>query len=177
MPTHFRTILLASVAAILGATGAEPEKPQSTEPKKSEPVSIETARQQSKLMQEIYVSTLESLHKHFFRRDRSVLPARAMEDIFADLEKKSKIKAKWIAVNTKAMSVNHEAKTEFEKMAAAAIDDGNEFYEKVVDGYYNRAVAIPLGSSCIGCHGGFGTILPKTPRFAGLIVSIPVNGK
>jgi hypothetical protein len=87
-------------------------------------VTVAEARERAKLMHNIYAATLDAMHHHFFRRERSVLPARAMEDVFAEMEKQSKIKAGWISVNTKAMSINHEPKNDFEKQAAKAIAAG-----------------------------------------------------
>lgn len=139
------------------------------------PVPLAVARDRAKLMHTIYAATLDSLHHHFFRRDRSVLPARAMEDIFAEVDRQSKIKSRWIAVNTTAMSVNHEPKTAFEKKAAAEITAGKTEFEQVDKGYYYRAGSIPLGSGCVGCHTAFFSKDIKTPRFAGLVIAIPVK--
>ena len=44
-----------------------------------------------------------------------------MEDVFAEIEHETGSKANWISVNLKAMSINHEPSTEFEKRAAREI--------------------------------------------------------
>jgi len=188
MPSRLRASLLAGATGILCvvlAFTADRSRAEDNRPKGADktadskngdaPVSVTAARQQAKLMHNIYASTLDTMHHHFFRRDRAVLPARALEDVFADMEKLSKVKAKWISVNTKAMSVDHEPKSEFEKKAAEAIAAGKEEFERVEDGYYHRAGAIPLGSGCISCHTGFFSKAPNTPRFAGLVISVPVS--
>ncbi|HVA49888.1 MAG TPA: hypothetical protein VNH11_26210 [Pirellulales bacterium] len=72
------------------------------------------------------------------------------------------------------MSLSHKPKSDFEKAAAKETADGNEEYELVEDGYYRRAGAIPLTSGCVNCHAGFFKAPPKSPRFAGLIISMPV---
>jgi hypothetical protein len=140
-------------------------------------VTVDEARERAKLMHNIYAATLDTMHHHFFRRERSVLPARAMEDVFAEMDKQSKIKAGWISVNTKAMSIHHEPKNDFEKQAAKAIAAGKGEYELVEDGYYHRAAAIPLGAGCVNCHTGFFSKTPQTQRFAGLVISVPINKK
>jgi hypothetical protein len=140
-------------------------------------VTVAEARERAKLMHNIYAATLDVMHHHFFRRDRSVLPARAMEDLFAKMEKQSNIKAGWISVNTKAMSVQHEPKNEFEKQAARAITAGKNEFELVEKGVYRRAGAIPLGAGCVSCHTGFFTKTPQTQRFAGLVISVPIQEK
>jgi hypothetical protein len=139
--------------------------------------SVGAARANAKLMHDIYAATLEVMHHHYFRSNRAVLPARALEDVFEEIESQSKVKAKWIAVNAKAMSVNHEAKSAFEKKAAAAIAAGKREFEVVEDGYYRRAAAIPLGAGCVRCHTGSFGGEPKSPRFAALVISVPVTRK
>ena len=138
---------------------------------------VTEARERAKLMHNIYAATLESMHHHFFKRERSVLPARALEDVFAEMEKQSSIKAGWISVNTKAMSVHHEPKNDFEKQAARAIAAGKGEYELVENGVYHRAAAIPLGAGCVSCHTGFFSKTPQTQRFAGLVISVPIGKK
>jgi hypothetical protein len=140
-------------------------------------VSVETAKDRAKLMHGIYSATLDAVHHHYFRRDRAVLPARAMEDVFDAIDKESGMKARWIAVNTPAMSIHHEPETEFEKKAAAELAAGKASFERVEKGYYYRAGAIPLGAGCVGCHTKFGSANEKTPRFAGLVIAIPVKEK
>jgi hypothetical protein len=138
-------------------------------------VSVAEARDRAKLMHDIYSATLDSMHHHFFRRDRAVLPARALDDVFAEIDKKTKIKTRWIAVNTPAMSLNHEPESAFEKKAAAELAGGKAEFESTEKGYYLRAGRIPLGVGCAGCHTKFGATDNKKPLFAGLVISIPVK--
>ena len=138
-------------------------------------VSVEVARERAKLTHEIFASTLEVLHDHYFHEERDIVPARALEDVFAELAEKSHVKARWISVNTKPMSIGHQPTTDFEKKAAAELTAGKTEYEAVEKGRYYRAGVIPLTSGCVACHTGFFTAPPKTPRFAGLVISIPVT--
>jgi hypothetical protein len=140
-------------------------------------VTVAEARERARLMHEIYSVSLEVMHHHYFRNDRPTLPARALEDVFDEIDERSKIKTRWIAVNTPAMSVDHEPETEFEKKAAAEIAAGKTQYDRVEDGYYRRAGVIPLGAGCVGCHTKLFRSPAKTPRFAGLVISIPVKDK
>lgn len=174
-----RQLLGASIVA-LGTLGialafaqepASPGKPLDGPPK----VTVEVARERAALMHRIYASTLEVMHERYFHNDRAIVPARALEDVFADVGSDSKIKARWIAVNTKAMSVTHEPKTDFEKRAAREIGTGNETVETTEDGYYWRAGAIPLADGCVSCHTGFFKDPPKTQRFAALVIGVPVS--
>lgn len=140
-----------------------------------DPVTIEVARDRAKLMHQVYSATLDVMHHHYFRAERSVLPARAMEDVFAQVAKESKVKARWIAVNTPAMSIQHEPESEFEKKAAEELAGGKPDFERIEKGMYQRASVIPLGASCVGCHTKLFTTPFKTPRFAGLVIGIPVR--
>jgi Protein of unknown function (DUF3365) len=166
---------LSAVSPVV-ATG-EPNENKKAAVGQPEGVTVAEARERTKLMHNIYAATLDAMHHHFFRRDRSVLPARAMEDVFAEMDKQSNIKAGWISVNTKAMSVHHEPKNEFEKNAAKAIAAGKGEFELVENRFYHRAAAIPLGNECISCHTGFFSKTPQTQRFAGLVISVPINKK
>lgn len=174
------TVRIVAALGFLGATLAwcsEPTPDAAKKPDESPRPSVATARDRAKLMQNVYLATLESMHRHYFHANRSVLPARAMEDVFDDVAASDAIKSRWIAVNTTAMSVEHEPSTKFEKDAAAAIAKGKEEFEAIADGVYFRASAVRLGDGCVSCHTGFAINRPNTPRFAGLVISMPVAEK
>ena len=76
-------------------------------------VPISVARDRARLMHSIYSTTLGVMHDRYFHADRSIVPARAMEDVFSGIEQETGSKANWISVNLKAMSINHEPSTEF----------------------------------------------------------------
>lgn len=140
-------------------------------------VSVRMARDRAKLMHHVYLSTLGSMHRHYFQANRSVLPARAMEDVFDEIAQLDRIESHWISVNTPAMSMTHEPRTKFEKDAAAAIAAGKGEFEQIDRGVYRRAGAIPLSDGCVSCHTGFSLNRPTSQRFAGLVISMPVEGK
>lgn len=168
------------VGVLGGALALSAGPPAGKEPAKAAPdnrVPVAVAKDRAQLLHRVYAATLETMHHHYFRREGAVLPARALEDVFADLDRQADIKTRWIAVNTPAMSINHEPKTAFEKKAAEEIAAGKDEYARVEDGHYTRAAAIPLGAGCVSCHTKFFTAPPKTPRFAGLVISIPVTDK
>jgi hypothetical protein len=138
-------------------------------------VPVAVARERAELMHRMYSATLDVLHDRYFHDSRAMVPARAMEDIFAEMARQSQVEARWIAVNMRAMSLSHEPRDDFEKAAAKEITAGKEHFESIENGYYRRAGAIPLGSNCVNCHAGFFKEPPKTPRFAGLVISVPVT--
>lgn len=137
----------------------------------------EAARERAQVMHSVYAATLEVMHRRYFHGDRAVVPARAMEDIFSEMKRESGVDARWISVNLKPMNIDHEPKSDFEKRAVKEISEGKNDLEVVENGFYRRAGAIPLAGGCVGCHGGFFKDVPKTPRFAGLVINIPVAEK
>ncbi|TWU17273.1 hypothetical protein Pla52o_52790 [Novipirellula galeiformis] len=139
-------------------------------------LSVELARDRATVMQDVYKSTLAMLHDRYFHRDKSLLPARAMQDIFSDIEDQSGVEARWISASLKPMSVDHAPKSEFEKRAAKEIATGSTHVELVEDGYYRRALAIPLTGGCLSCHEGIFQNSGRK-RFAGLVVSIPLRSE
>ncbi len=133
---------------------------------------VASARDRAKLLHDVYTTTLEVMHRHYFRREGAVLPARAMNDIFEEMSVLSGDYVNWIAVNTKAMSIDHEPTTAFEKKAATELAAGKESYEIATERVYRRATPIPLHSRCVGCHTKMFSETPKSPRMAGLVISI-----
>ena len=97
-----------------------------------------------------------------------------MQDIFADIESQTNVKARWISASLKPMSIDHTPETEFEKKASKEIAGGTANLETVENGYYHRAVAIPMTGGCLGCHEGMFQNNTKK-QFAGLVVSIPLK--
>ena len=138
---------------------------------------VEAARDRAEVMHEVFAATLDMLHHRYFHRDRAIIPARAMQDIFSEIERQSKTEARWISASMSAMSVDHEPESDFEKRAAKEIASGRDSVEVIEDGFYRRAGAIPLGSGCIGCHGGVFKARVQKPQFAALVISVPIDAE
>ncbi|MCO6458086.1 MAG: DUF3365 domain-containing protein [Pirellulaceae bacterium] len=177
-------VFLVPAVAVLTAHSAADEPQPGASRDADEPTStagesrrlaVPEARHRAKLLHEVYASTLEMMHERYFHGERAIVPARAMEDVFAQMDRQTGIQARWIAGNTRAMSVTHEPKSDFEKQAVQAFQEGKSEHEQVEDGYLRRAGVIPLSSGCIACHVGFFNERSKTPRFAGLVISVPVQ--
>lgn len=147
----------------------------SVPPADESPLSVAAARERSRVLHKMYASTLDVLHDHYFHANKAVLPARAMEDIFTEQDSQTGTKARWIAVNARAMSVDHEPADEFEKEAARRLAAGDKEVEQIEKGVYRYAGAIPLHQNCIQCHMGTFMNPPRKPRFAGLVFRTPVR--
>ena len=146
----------------------------SSESVKNGEQAIELARDRAKVMHNIYAATLRMLHDRYFHRNKAVLPARAMQDVFDDIERQSSVEARWISASLKPMSIDHRPESDFEKRAAKEIAAGTPQIEVVEEGYYRSAIAIPLTGGCLGCHEG---VFQNNGRkkFAGLVISMPLR--
>jgi hypothetical protein len=145
------------------------------EPSEADRVPLALAKDRAEQMHGLIADSLEVIHTHYFRREGSVLPARALNDVFAKIEKRSRAKVRWIAVNAPAMSVDNEPRSEFEKKAAEELAAGKEGFARVENGYYYRAGPIPLGIGCVRCHTKFSMAPVKKPLLAGLVIAIPLK--
>jgi hypothetical protein len=169
-------VALASALCLTGVRAAEPGFEAGEEQTVEElRVPVQVARDRAKLMHSIYSTTLEVLHHRYFHGDRAMVPARAMEDVFSQLDQQLKVGTRWISVNTKAMSIDHEPKSDFDKIAAKEIAAGKSEFELLENGYLHRATPIPLTAGCVSCHTGFFRNSPTSPRFAGLVISVPIK--
>jgi hypothetical protein len=178
-----RTLLMIVVVSVAagGLTLVPADEPAASRPgnsaaKDAPPrVSLDVARDRARLMHDLYSSTLDAIHHRYFRREQPVIPARAMEDIFKDMERADYGEAKWISASFSPMSIDHEPTTDFEKRAAKQLARGESPVEIIEDGYYRHAGSILLTGGCVSCHSGtFGNVSPSA-KFAGLVISIPVD--
>ncbi len=140
-------------------------------------ISVVEARERAKMLHEIYETTLRTIHSRYFKDNGSVpIPSRVMEDIFSRVSRKSTVTARWIAVNTQAMSLEHEPEDEFEKEAARTLSSGGQEFERIENGTYRRATPIILFDSCLKCHAP-PPIRVTNARYAGLVISMPVKAE
>lgn len=177
-----RSLLLVGIfcmtAILVNVTVTCSDEPPGTNSAKADgnELSVEVARDRAHIMHDIYSATLDVLHHRYFHRDRAIIPARVMHEIFDEIEQTSNVEARWISASMKAMSLDHQPKSDFEKKAAKAIATGTQHLEVIENGYYRRATAIPLAAGCVGCHGGLSRQQTDTPKFAGLVISLPIGG-
>ena len=179
--------VMATVAALWMSTGGNPVRLVSAEdqsagseknagnedPADAARVSLREARQRAELLHETLTAVLDTIHRSYFKRDgRLPVPSRVLESVFFRIKRQTGIEACWLAVNTPAMSLDHEPEDSFEKQAAKALAAGQRTFEQVEDGCYRRAESITLFASCLKCH--LPTVqVPKRPRVAALSISVP----
>lgn len=169
------------LVALFGVNAMPPDK-QPADPNaaagepQSRAISTDEARDRARLLHETLHATLQFVHDEYYRPDeRLTLPAATLERVFRELAARQHVKLHWLAVNARAMNVNHNPQDEFEKSSVTALTAGREEFEQVENGSYRYAGAITLGSECLKCH------LPgrnsNKDRVAGLVITIPLNSK
>ncbi|MEZ6094484.1 MAG: DUF3365 domain-containing protein [Pirellulaceae bacterium] len=135
---------------------------------------VEEARGRARILHETLHGVLQVMHRDFFDKDETrKIPSRSLKDVFSELSESHAINAHWIAVDTKAMSVENEAETDFEKAAVKALRSGQDEFERVSDGKYEFAGKIRLSPICLGCHAPSRT--SNDDRFAGLVIEMHVR--
>lgn len=149
---------------------------ESAETQKDELLTIEEARGRAKILQRTYISALETMHRRYFDADeKQMIPARALEDVFKEVDEGTHRTTRWISVNSPAMNVDHEPQPGFETDAVQALTDGKAEFERVEDGVYHRAGAVALTAGCLKCHVSSLTRQVSKQRVAGLVITMPVK--
>lgn len=140
------------------------------------PPSVDEARQRARLLHETLHDTLQLVHSRYYREDEGLeIPAGALKHVFKGLAERNGVELRWLAVNARAMSIDHNPRDEFEKEAAKALAAGKDEYELVAGGTYRYAGPITLKAECLKCH------LPSRSsndsRRAGLLIEMPIASK
>lgn len=157
--------LIANVFADEPKSDTEPITPAAT---------VEEARARARILHEAFHGALQVMHRDFFDEDDArVLPSGSLEDVFKELERSYNVQVRWLAVNAKAMNVDHEPNSDAEKKAVKALAGGKQEYELATDGEYLHVGTIRLASQCLKCH------LPRRTstedRAAALSIKMPLK--
>ena len=167
------TLLVGLLAATWQRGIAQtPSVPPEPPPQQSSAVAV--AQTQADLLHQTLTATLSVIHRSYFKDgDTLPVPSRALEGVFYRLKRNANIEARWMAVNTPAMSLQHKPRNAFEKRAAAALARGQRTFVQVDQGHLRHAGAITLFSSCLKCHS---TAAPGKKRnpVAALVISVPL---
>lgn len=140
--------VVASLSTVRSLSGEEPASIPSTQPP-----TVEEAKVRARLLHETVHGALLVMHRDLFREDEGfTLPARSLDDVFAEMKRSHGVEMAWLAIDAKPMDVRHEADDDFEKQAVKAITAGAEEYGAVENGRYRHAGRIRLASECLKCH-------------------------
>ncbi len=161
----FATAFVVSAKAEDPHIDAEGIKPATT---------IDEARARARILHEAFHGALQVMHRDFFDEDDArVLPSGSLEDVFKEMKRSYDIQVGWLAVNAKAMNIDHEPKDDVEKTAVKALASGKREYELATEKEYLYVGKIRLASQCLKCH------LPRRTstedRAAALSIKMPLN--
>ena len=108
------TVVLACLA-VAGILPSLESPSMADEPAKAAPITVAEARGRAKLLHEAFHATLHIVHLRYYREDEGqIIPARTLESVFGELERRQQVKLRWLAVNATAMNVDHNPKGKFE---------------------------------------------------------------
>ncbi|WDQ15206.1 c-type heme family protein [Rhodopirellula sp. P2] len=137
-------------------------------------LTVDEARARAMILHETLHGSLQVMHRDFFREDEGLsIPSRSLEDVFAELERTYGLELRWIAVDLKAMNIDNEPESRFEKEAVGVLRSGKKTHESADDDMYRFAGKIRLSATCLSCHASRRS--NNDDRAAGLVISIPLN--
>ncbi|MDR3618893.1 MAG: DUF3365 domain-containing protein [Paludisphaera borealis] len=170
-----RTIIAGLALTIFSSGATPPDEPSATAAAAPRPSAGE-ARERAKLLHGTIHDTLQIVHSRYYREDEGLpIPAATLKLVFQRLAERDGVELHWLAVDTKAMNIDHAPRNEFEKEAVKVLVSGKEEYDLAGDGVYRRVGLITLGSECLECH------LPgrtsNKSRTAGLVITMPIMKK
>jgi len=163
-----------SQAPATKSTDEQAAADSATQINENSPTTAIEARGRARILHETLHGTLQVMHRDFFREDEGLkIPSRSLEDVFSELAETWGVKLHWIAVDLKAMSVDNEPETDFEKEAARVLKSGKAEYESVSRKEFRFAGRIQLSAICLSCHASRRS--SNDERAAGLVITMPLN--
>ena len=156
------------------ATDEQTEDDSTTQINENSPTTVIEARGRARILHETLHGALQVMHRDFFREDEGLkIPSRSLEDVFHELAETYGVKLRWIAVDLKAMSVDNEPKTDFEKEAVRVLKTGRTEFESASDSEFQFAGRIQLSAICLSCHASRRS--SNEERAAGLVITVPLK--
>lgn len=145
-----------------------------TQINKNAPATVVEARGRARILHETLHGALQVMHRDFFREDEGLnIPSRSLEDVFSELATSYGVELHWIAVDLKAMNVDNEPSSDFEKEAVRVLKTGQDEFESIADNRYRFAGKIRLSAICLSCHASARS--SNDARAAGLVISMPLK--
>ncbi len=143
---------------------------------KTAPTSVEEARIRARILHEAFGGALQVMHRDYFREDQRLkLPSKSLEDVFKEMAATHQVQLRWLAVNAKAMSVNHKPQNEFEEQVVKELSSGKDEFELANEDSFQFAGSIPLSASCVRCHVRSRT--SNAEKKAALVITMPLRKK
>ncbi|MBB74390.1 MAG: hypothetical protein CMJ75_07740 [Planctomycetaceae bacterium] len=173
--TRVATLLLLCLLTVGWQRGSAQTSSVPPEPPPQQKFAVAVAQTQAELLHQTLTATLSVIHRSYFKGGETLpVPSRALEGVFYRLKRNTQVEARWMAVNTPAMSLEHQPRNAFDKRAAAALSRGQRTFVQVDQRYLRRAGAITLFSSCLKCHSPAAPGKKRNP-VAALVISVPLS--
>lgn len=142
--------------------------------KEHSPATVDEARARARILYETVHGALQVMHRDFFREDEALkIPSHSLEDVFAELAQMYGVRLRWIAVDLKAMNIDNEPKTEFEKEAVRILKEGKTEHESATADEFRYVGRVRLSATCLACHASRRS--SNDDRAAGLVISMPLQ--
>ncbi len=118
----------------------------------------ESARKQVQMLDTLYKNAVVSVTGRYVKQQDTQPAAMVAKDVFAAMEKAGFHKARLVDASGAPQNKDNVAKTEFEKLAVAAMKEGKPYFERVIekDGkpVLQAATIVPaVMKQCADCHG------------------------
>ena len=115
--------------------------------------SVDEARGRARLLHGTIHDTLQFVHAQDYRVGEGLMiPAAGLERVFRGDGRTNDVKLRWLAVDGRAMNIDHNPRDEFEEEASKSLASGKDEHELVADGVYRYAAPITLRAECLKCH-------------------------
>jgi hypothetical protein len=130
------------------------EEPQATKP--ADPA-LERTREQVKMLDHLYKNAVVSITKRYVGSQDKEPAIMVAQDVFGAMRSQGWHSAKLVDATGEPMSDSNAPKTEFEKEAARAMNEGTPYFERVVGEGKDRrllaATVVPVVmQQCADCH-------------------------
>ncbi len=124
-----------------------------TPPAPATGVSVEEARRTVELLNDVYQVSLQEIHRRFpIGGGQPIVAALVIRDIQKRVSNRRGVQSRFLAVDTRAMNLDHAAKDAFERRAVEKLAAGARRWEVVENGQLRVATVVPLGGTCFPCH-------------------------
>jgi len=146
---------------------------------KPDPEAVERARDQVKMLDDIYKTTVVLITTHYVNDEDDLAAGSAAKALFAAIEKKGWHKVRLLDVSGEPYNDENVAKDAFDKDAVGKLKSGKGFVERieVKDGkpVFRAMTAVPVVmEKCIMCHENYRSV-PKGAAVGAISYTIPIR--
>ncbi len=133
-----------------------------------DPAAVERARQQVRMLDDLYKTTLVLITEHYVHKEDDVAAASAAKLLFATMKEKGWHEVRLIDATGEPYEEKNAPADDFEKSAVAQLKTGQAFVDAVIEkdgkSYLRAATPVPVVmEKCIMCHAHFKNVEKGQP--------------